>query len=82
MKKLKEFGMANCKGAVTPLTRGVRFSSLETLGRLDFPYRQMLGSLIHAMNLTRPDLAYAINMLSRFSITPTLRATKEITRVF
>ena len=42
----------------------------------------MLGSLIHAMNWTRPDLAYAINMLSRFSVTPTLRATKEITRVF
>ena len=81
-KKLKEFGMSNCKGAVTPLTRGVRFSSMETLGRIDFPYRQMLGSLIHAMNWTRPDLAYAINMLSRFAATPTLRATREITRVF
>ena len=74
--------MSNCKGAVTPLTRGVRFSSMETLGRIDFPYRQMLGSLIHAMNWTRPDLAYAINMLSRFAATPTLRATREITRVF
>ena len=81
-KKLREFGMSNCRGAVTPLTRGVRFSQLETLGRIDFPYRQMLGSLIHAMNWTRPDLAYAINMLSRFAARPTLRATNEITRVF
>ena len=81
-KKLKEFGMTNCRGAVTPLTRGVKFSSLEPLGRIDFPYRQMLGSLIHAMNWTHPDLAYSINMLSRFAASPTIRATKEITRVF
>ena len=80
--KLVEFGMQLCRGAVTPLTRGVRFSQQETLGRIDFPYRQMLGSLIHAMNWTRPDLAYAINMLSRFAARPTLRATNEIVRVF
>jgi hypothetical protein len=33
-KKLKEFGMTNCRGAV-------KFSSLEPPGRIDFPYRQM-----------------------------------------
>jgi hypothetical protein len=42
----------------------------------------MLGSLIYAMNQTHPDLAYSINMLSRFAASPTIRATKEITRVF
>ena len=80
-RKLKEFGMSNCRGAVTPLTRGVRFSNQEPLGRIDFPYRQILGSLIHAMNWTRPDLAYSINMLSRYAANPTLRATSEIIRV-
>ena len=82
IKKLHQFGMENCRPASTPLTRGVRFTQLEPLGQLDFPYRQMLGSLIHAMNWTRPDLAFAINMLSRFSANPTRRAIYEIVRVF
>jgi hypothetical protein len=81
-KKLREFGMEQCRPAPTPLTRGTRFSQMEPLGRVDFPYREMLGSLIHAMNWTRPDLAYAVNMLSRYSARPTRRATYEITRVF
>jgi hypothetical protein len=80
-KKLKEFGMSDCRGAVTPLTRGVKFTNQEPIGRIDFPYRQMLGSIIHAMNWTRPDLAYDVNMLSRYAASPTIRATHEIIRI-
>jgi hypothetical protein len=34
------------------------------------------------MNWARPDLAYAINMLSRLAASPTLGAQKEIVRAF
>lgn len=31
-----------------------------------FPYREMVGCLIYAMVGTRPDIAYAVGLLSRF----------------
>ena len=30
------------------------------------PYASVVGSLMHAMVCTRPDLAYAVNTISRF----------------
>jgi hypothetical protein len=34
------------------------------------PYRELVGSLIHLVNCTRPDLAFTVSVLSRFCSNP------------
>lgn len=47
------------------------------------PYDELLGSLQFAANMTRPDIAFAVNLLSRFKENPGLQhwmAIKQIIR--
>jgi hypothetical protein len=36
----------------------------------DFPYRQVIGSLMYIMTCTRPDIAYVTGLLSRYQLNP------------
>lgn len=36
------------------------------------PHRQLIGALIHLSNTVRPDIAFAVNYLSRFIESPVL----------
>jgi Reverse transcriptase (RNA-dependent DNA polymerase) len=63
--KVKEFGMENAKPESIPMSKGG--SLLTNIGELpDVPYRSIVGSLMYAMVLTRPDICYAVGVLSRF----------------
>jgi hypothetical protein len=44
-------------------------------------YQSMIGSLMYAMTQTRPDLAFAVSLLSRFAANPNLAHTKAAHRV-
>ena len=44
----------------------------ETLG-LEVPYLSAIGALMYLANYTRLDMAFAINLLERYSSTPTWR---------
>ena len=82
--KLIEFNMQNCKHFSTP-------SSLENLTSIsDLPqidniteYRQIVGSLMYASIITRPDITYSTNILTRFMQQPQahhLTAAKRVLR--
>lgn len=45
-------------------------------------YREIVGSLMYLVNGTRPDLSYAVNVLSRHQLNPTDHEWKMIIRVF
>ncbi|XP_043483459.1 secreted RxLR effector protein 161-like [Leptopilina heterotoma] len=49
---------------------------------LDFPYRETIGSLLYLSAATRPNIAYAVNVLSRHQINPTENEWKMVKRVF
>ena len=64
---LERFGMTECKAVSTPLEANVH------LGRdggvcVDehVPYAELVGSLLYLVVNTRPDLSYAVGVLSRF----------------
>jgi hypothetical protein len=44
----------------------------EVLGS-EYPYLSVVGALMHLTNNTRPDIAFAVNLLARFSVAPTIR---------
>ena len=63
---LEKFGMKACKPMDTPLDQNLKLmanfgSKVEDVTM----YRQMVSSLIY-LTITRPDLAYAINLISQF----------------
>lgn len=73
---LKKFGMQNCNPLNTPLDINIDIANIKTNVEyddseiLDVPYRELVGNLISLANVTRPDIAFAANVLSRFCTTP------------
>jgi hypothetical protein len=53
----------------------------EVLGP-EIPYLSAIGALMYLTNNTRPDIAFAVNLLSRFSSAPTRRHWNGIKHVF
>ena len=67
---LERFGMTNCKPAPTPCDPSQKLSvtmanSNEMMS--DVPYQEAVGSLLYLVQGTRPDIAFAINDVSRFN---------------
>jgi hypothetical protein len=44
----------------------------EVLGS-EYPYLSVIGALMYLANNTRPDIAFAVNLLARYSASPTMR---------
>lgn len=82
-KLLQRFRMADCKPKVTPSILGLdKLIGMES-PELNDPtlYREIVGSLIHVMTGTRPDLCYIVTKLSQNMSKPTiahLNAAKHV----
>ena len=53
----------------------------EVLG-LEFPYLSAIGALMYLANCTRPDIAFAVNLLARHSAAPTKRHWTGVKNIF
>jgi hypothetical protein len=70
LNKLFEYGMMGCKPISIPLEQNVKLRLDEgDLVEDTTMYRRIVGSLIY-MTITRPDLSYAVGMVSQFMQTP------------
>jgi hypothetical protein len=74
---LERFGMADCKLIGTLLDSKTSLAKLsdeeheEHLHKMkDVSYQEAVGSLMYAMVATRPDLAFAVSVVSRFMSKP------------
>jgi hypothetical protein len=67
---LKKFNMADCNPVSTPCITGLKLSKVGE-GKLvnSTMYRSLVGNLMY-LTATRPDLAYAISLVSRFMENP------------
>jgi hypothetical protein len=83
LNKLFEYGMTRCKPISIPLEQNVKLSADEgDLVEDTTMYRHIVGSLIY-MTITRPDLSYAVGVVSQVMQTPRkphLDAVKRILR--
>lgn len=73
----ERFGQTNAKPASTPLSSSVilttKDSPVTAAERADManvPYQALIGALMYAMLCTRPDIAFAVGALSKFSSNP------------
>ena len=67
-KVLSKFDMAACNPVTTPLPPGfkpVPATDSEFEMAKQYPFAQVVGSLLYLSTITRPDLSYAANTLSR-----------------
>lgn len=74
---LERFGMQDCNAKSTPLPTGIILSESDSPKTeedrhymKDKPYREALGSCMWAQVATRPDIAFALSVLSRFQANP------------
>ncbi|KAL0282076.1 UNVERIFIED_CONTAM: Retrovirus-related Pol polyprotein from transposon TNT 1-94 [Sesamum radiatum] len=101
-KVLKRFRMEHSKRGVLPIRHGIKLSKKqssktdEELKRMsDIPYASAVGSIQYVVQCTRPDVAYALSVTSRYqaytgeghwssvkSIIKYLRRTKDMFLIY
>ena len=85
-KVLTRFGMGDCASAPTPMVAGTKLRKETILTASEdqrLLYQSMIGSLMYAMIETRPDIAFSVSVLSRFSQNPNethMKAAKRVLR--
>jgi hypothetical protein len=86
-KVLEDNDMSNCSTTVaTPMETSVRLmpaaDGYVAPAILRRQYQSAVGSLMYAMLGTRPDLAFAVSVVSRFASNPTETHLKAVKRIF
>jgi len=71
-KVVQRFGMTNAKTAKTPLPQGYKPLSNENPvdPSLCLKFQSVIGSLLYIMLGIRPDIAYAVTVMSQFAVNP------------
>jgi hypothetical protein len=83
------FNMKECKSIKVPILVGVELYVDQCPKTLDeeedmshFPYVSVVSSLMYAMVCTRPDIAHAMGVLSRYMSKPGKEHWTTVKRVF
>lgn len=84
---IERFNMSNAKPVSTPAEMNVKMTSNggpngEDSKQVVVPYREAIGSLLYAVLGTRPDLAFIVSYLARFSNDPRQIHWNAVKRVF
>jgi len=76
-KVLKRFNMQDSKKGFLPMSHGVSLCKSQCPSTPDeqekmsaIPYASAIGSIMYAMLCTRPDIAYALSVASRYQSNP------------
>lgn len=78
---VKTFNMSECNYASTPADPNVVICKNLEETVVKFPYREAIGSLLFLCSVSRPDIAYAVNILSRYINNPSQQHVNAVKRV-
>lgn len=85
---LKRFNMANSNAVSTPADASLKLDKTmspstpeEAEAMKAVPFKEAVGSLLYAAQATRPDIAYAVNMVSQFCSDPGQRHWEAVKRI-
>ena len=79
---LKRFGMDECKAMASPMDVSSQLISSDVATKVNAPFREAVGALMHLTTATRPDIAYAVGYVSRFMENPQEDHWVAIKRIF
>jgi len=79
---LKHHGMADSQPVKTPMDPNMTLLSLAAPEIDITKYQQCIGSLMHAMVWTCPDIAHTVGMVSRHAATPGQAHMTAVKRIF
>jgi hypothetical protein len=75
--------MSQCNSVATPIDKGQELTNDNSeLVDSDVPYREAVGSLMYLAVCTRPDIAYAVSLVSQVLNSPTVYHWKIVKRIF
>ncbi|XP_055542859.1 uncharacterized protein LOC129728442 [Wyeomyia smithii] len=81
--------MSNAKAVTTPmnaagkLTKELAPQTPEEIERMKvMPYQEAVGCLMYLAQCTRPDILFAVNLMSRFNTNPGLRHWEAVKHIF
>ncbi|GAA5988537.1 hypothetical protein JCM11641_003308 [Rhodosporidiobolus odoratus] len=79
---LERFGLDKVDVASTPIDYSAPLPTPASEDeRIDAPYRELLGALVWLSSCTRPDLAFAVSVASRYSACPAERHWTMLKRI-
>jgi hypothetical protein len=85
-KVLEDNGMSTCSTVNTPMEPTIQLlpadKNYQAPASLRRAYQSAVGSLMYAMLGTRPDIAFAVSVVSRFASNPTEAHMKAVKRIF
>jgi hypothetical protein len=85
-KLLEKYGLSLAKNVSTPVNASVKIAKCDgvskDLDRTKCRYQSMVGSLLHAAMATRPDISYAVGVVSKFSEKPSEAHFTAVKRIF
>ena len=86
---LRRYGFEDAKPVSTPFDTQVRLTleqapadAAEFVVMHDVPYREAVGALNWVALATRPDIAFAVSTVARFSVNPSMAHWNAVKRVF
>ena len=78
---LKDSGMLGCRPSAFPFEQGTKLDKGDEEARVDATqYRRLVGRLLY-LQATRPDITYAVNVLSQFVADPRRNHSEAANRV-
>jgi hypothetical protein len=78
---LEDVGMTGCRPSSFPMEQNLKLDMCDKEPRVDAnQYRRLIGRLLY-LQATRPDIAYAVNILSQFVSDPRQTHMEAVTRV-
>lgn len=79
-KILSRFNMTDCRAASTPEEVGAHLIADDSILGDNYPFKDLVGSLLYLVTCTRPDLAHAVSMASR-TAKPTMQHWCRLKRI-
>ena len=80
-KILNKYNQSNCKVELTPFDANCKLKKNTGDAVSQLQYSQVIGSLMYLMNATRPDIAYSVSRLSRYTSNPRKDHWEALVRV-
>ncbi|KAJ8717783.1 hypothetical protein PYW07_005713 [Mythimna separata] len=84
LEVLQKYGMSNCKTVRTPMEPNTKLSrkgNTDEINVIEFPYQEIIGCLLYISQVTRPDISFVVNMLSKYNCKPETQHWVALKRV-